>query len=43
MTRSVVAVLGLALVGTSVGVVPQSRRVVTIADYDRAVKMLGPV
>ena len=42
MTRSIAAVFGLVLIGTSVGVVPQSRRVVTAADYDRAVRMLAP-
>jgi dipeptidyl aminopeptidase/acylaminoacyl peptidase len=41
MSRSLVLVLGLALIGTPVAV-PQSARVVTTADYDRAVKMLAP-
>ena len=41
MSRQVVAVLALVLTGTSVAV-PQSRRVLTTADYDRAVKMLAP-
>src|SRR5262245_24016886 len=42
MTRSIAATLGLVLIGTTV-VVPQqqSRRVLTAADYDRAVKMLA--
>jgi len=41
MNRSIVAVLGL--VGLATGMVAaQSRRVVTSADYDRAVKMLAP-
>ena len=42
MTRSTVAVLGLVLIGTSLGTVQPSQRVVTTADYDRAVKMLAP-
>ena len=42
MTRSIVPVLGLVLIGTSVGAVQPSQRVVTTADYDRAVKMLAP-
>jgi dipeptidyl aminopeptidase/acylaminoacyl peptidase len=41
MNRSIVAVLGL--VGLATGVVAaQNRRVLTTADYDRAVKMLAP-
>ncbi|MGE5836699.1 MAG: DPP IV N-terminal domain-containing protein [Acidobacteriota bacterium] len=39
MTRSILPVLALVLIGTQAAV-PQSRRVVTAADYDRAVKML---
>jgi dipeptidyl aminopeptidase/acylaminoacyl peptidase len=39
MTRSIVPVLALFLIGTQAAV-PQSRRAVTTADYDRAVKML---
>ncbi|HEY7476019.1 MAG TPA: DPP IV N-terminal domain-containing protein, partial [Vicinamibacterales bacterium] len=42
MTRSIVPVLGLVLIGTTVALPPQSRRVVTTADYDRAVRMLPP-
>jgi dipeptidyl aminopeptidase/acylaminoacyl peptidase len=42
MTRSTVAVLGLVLIGTSLGTVQPTQRVVTTADYDRAVKMLAP-
>ncbi len=41
MNRSMVTALGLVAIGTSVAVA-QSRRVVTAADYDRAVKMLAP-
>ena len=41
MTRSMVFVAALVLVGTSVGMA-QQKRVVTTADYDRAVKMLAP-
>jgi dipeptidyl aminopeptidase/acylaminoacyl peptidase len=44
MTRSTVLVLGLVAAGAT-AVVPQSpgaRRVVTTADYDRAVRMLAP-
>ncbi len=41
MTRSIVTVLGLVMIGTTVAI-PQSRRVVTTADYDRAVRMLAP-
>jgi dipeptidyl aminopeptidase/acylaminoacyl peptidase len=41
MNRSIVAVLGL--VGLATGMVAaQNRRVLTTADYDRAVKMLAP-
>ena len=41
MTRPVLFVAALVLAGTSVGVA-QQKRVVTTADYDRAVKMLAP-
>jgi len=41
MTRSIVRVVVLALIATSVAFA-QSRRAVTAADYDRAVKMLAP-
>jgi dipeptidyl aminopeptidase/acylaminoacyl peptidase len=41
MTRLTFPALALVLIGTTIAV-PQSRRVVTTADYDRAVKMLGP-
>src|SRR5258708_38603573 len=41
MTRPIVFVAALVLIGTSVGVA-QQKRVVTTADYDRAVKMLAP-
>jgi dipeptidyl aminopeptidase/acylaminoacyl peptidase len=41
MNRSVVAALGLAALATGV-VTAQNRRVLTTADYDRAVKMLAP-
>jgi dipeptidyl aminopeptidase/acylaminoacyl peptidase len=41
MTRSIARVLTLALIATSV-VFAQSRRALTSADYDRAVKMLAP-
>src|SRR3954451_20428033 len=41
MTRPNVLVAVLVLIGTSVGVAQQNR-VVTTADYDRAVKMLAP-
>src|SRR6185503_9126689 len=41
MNRSIVAVLGLVALTTGV-VAGQNRRVVTSADYDRAVKMLAP-
>ena len=42
MTRPIaVFVAALVLIGTSVGVA-QQQRVVTTADYDRAVKMLAP-
>jgi len=40
MTRSIVRVLALVLIGTSV-LVAQNKRVLTTADYDRAAKMLG--
>jgi dipeptidyl aminopeptidase/acylaminoacyl peptidase len=40
MTRPIVLVLSLVLFGTSFAV-PQSQRVVTSADYDRAVRMLA--
>src|SRR5579862_103449 len=41
MNRSIVAVLGL--VGLATGIVAaQNRRVLTTADYDRAVRMLAP-
>jgi dipeptidyl aminopeptidase/acylaminoacyl peptidase len=46
MTRSIVLALGVVLLGSSAGMLeqnqPQTRRVVTTADYDRAVKMLAP-
>lgn len=42
MNRPLAAVLGLILVGTSLAAVPQDKRAVTTADYDRAVKMLAP-
>jgi hypothetical protein len=41
MNRSIVAVLGLVALATGV-VAAQNRRVLTNADYDRAVKMLAP-
>jgi dipeptidyl-peptidase-4 len=41
MNRSFVAALGLAALATGV-VTAQNRRVLTTADYDRAVKMLAP-
>src|SRR6476659_3762934 len=41
MNRSISFVAALVLIGTSVGVA-QQKRVVTAADYDRAVKMLAP-
>jgi dipeptidyl aminopeptidase/acylaminoacyl peptidase len=41
MTRSTTFVFGIALIGLSLAV-PQSTRVVTSADYDRAVRMLAP-
>ena len=42
MTRPIIfAAAALVLIGTSVGVA-QQKRVVTTADYDRAVKMLAP-
>ena len=41
MTRSMIPVLALVLMGTQAAV-PQSRRVVTTADYDRAIRMLAP-
>ena len=41
MTRPIPFVAALVLIGTSVGVA-QQKRVVTTADYDRAVKMLAP-
>ena len=41
MTRSLVRVLALVLIGTSV-VVAQNRRALTAADYDRATRMLAP-
>ena len=41
MTRSIARVLTLALMATS-AVFAQSRRALTSADYDRAVKMLAP-
>src|SRR3954467_5745966 len=41
MTRPNFLVAALVLIGTSVGVAQQNR-VVTTADYDRAVKMLAP-
>ena len=41
MTRSISRVLVIFLVFTSAALA-QSRRVVTTADYDRAVKMLAP-
>ena len=41
MTRPIPFVAALVLIGTSVGVA-QQKRVVTAADYDRAVKMLAP-
>src|SRR5262249_29846112 len=41
MNRSIVPVLGLASLATGM-VAAQNRRVVTTADYDRAVKMLAP-
>src|SRR3954454_3243505 len=42
MTRPTLFVAALVLTGTSVGVAQQQNRVVTTADYDRAVKMLAP-
>ena len=41
MIRPIPFVAALVLIGTSVGVAQQNR-VVTTADYDRAVKMLAP-
>src|SRR5436190_16927352 len=41
MSRSIARVLALLLVSTTV-VLAQNRRVLTAADYDRAVKMLAP-
>ncbi len=41
MSRSIVRLLALVLIGTSV-VLAQSRRQFATADYDRAVKMLAP-
>src|SRR5262245_58769810 len=41
MTRTMIPALALAVLSTSLAV-PQSQRVVTTADYDRAVKMLAP-
>ena len=41
MTRPIVFVAALVLIGTSAGVA-QQKRVVTTADYDRAVHMLAP-
>ena len=41
MTRSMFFVLALVLAGTSV-TVPQDKRALTTADYDRAVRMLAP-
>src|SRR4051812_27545523 len=41
MNRSMVFVAALVLAGTSVGIA-QQKRVVTTADYDRAVRMLSP-
>src|SRR3982750_2615175 len=41
MNRSMGFIAALILVGTSVGIA-QQKRVVTTADYDRAVKMLAP-
>ncbi len=41
MNRSTVVVAALVLAGTSAGIA-QQKRVVTTADYDRAVKMLAP-
>jgi dipeptidyl-peptidase-4 len=41
MTRSIVPALALALMGTALAAPPQ-QRVLTPADYDRAVRMLAP-
>jgi dipeptidyl aminopeptidase/acylaminoacyl peptidase len=41
MTRSIVPALALVLLGTA-AVAPQEKRVLTTADYDRAVRMLAP-
>src|SRR5215203_6116967 len=41
MTRPIPFIAALILIGTSVGIA-QQKRVVTTADYDRAVKMLAP-
>ena len=41
MNRSTALVFAMALIGLSLAV-PQSTRVVTTVDYDRAVKMLAP-
>ncbi|MEO7272888.1 MAG: DPP IV N-terminal domain-containing protein, partial [Vicinamibacterales bacterium] len=41
MNRSIALVAALILTGTSLGLA-QQKRVATTADYDRAVKMLGP-
>ena len=41
MTRSIVRLVTLALITTTVAFA-QTRRVLTTADYDRAVKMLAP-
>ena len=44
MNRSIAIVIGVVAIGTSVAVAQsaQTRRVLTTADYDRAVKMLAP-
>src|SRR5438093_10893333 len=41
MTRPIALVAALVLTGTAAGVA-QQKRVVTTADYDRAVRMLAP-
>ena len=45
MNRAVALLLGLVLAGTTAAALPQGqqdKKVLTTADYDRAVKMLGP-
>ena len=42
MSRPIARLLVLVLIGSAVGRRAKARRVVTTADYDRAVKMLAP-